>query len=118
MDLNLLKNDLRSFARERDWDQFHSPKNLCMAIESEAGELVEVFQWLKEEESMLNNISPAVLNDAKEEIADIFIYLIRLSDKLDIDIENAVNDKLKLNEIKYPVGLSKGNALKYNKRNG
>ena len=111
MDIKDIQNKLAVFAKERDWDQFHSPKNLAMALTSEVGELNELFQWLTEEQS--NNVD----NDAvRQEIADIIIYLLRLSDKLDIDIEEAVKEKIEINAKKYPVDLAKGNATKYSKR--
>lgn len=116
MDIAALQNQLREFAARRNWDQFHSPKNLSMALAGEAGELLDIFQWLKEEESMKENITPANLEKAKEEIADVFLYLIRLSDKLGIDLEEAAHAKLRKNEEKYPVDLAKDNALKYNRR--
>ena len=113
MDINKLKKIIRKFAEDRDWDKFHNPKNLVMALSSEVGELSDIFQWLNPEESekKLSNKNKEL---AKEEIADILIYLIRLSDKLDIDLENEVMEKIKKNSIKYPVELSKGNAIKYN----
>ena len=111
MDIKGLQNKLAVFAKERDWDQFHSPKNLVMALTSEVGELNELFQWLTEEQSKnLNN------DEVKQEIADIFIYLVRLSDKLDIDIEEAIKEKIEINAKKYPIDLAKGNAIKYTKR--
>ena len=117
MDINALRNQLREFAKERDWDQFHSPKNLSMALAAEAGELLDIFQWIKEEESLLENITPKNLEKAREEVADIFLYLIRVSDKLDINLEEAVELKINQNKKKYPIELSKGNAIKYNRRN-
>ena len=111
MDLNKLKRNLAEFSAERDWDQFHSPKNLVMALTGEVGELNELFQWLTEEQSKnLQN------EEIKNEIADIFIYIIRLADKLDIDIEEAVKKKMEINKNKYPIELSRGNSTKYNKR--
>ena len=111
MDIKGLQNKLAVFAKERDWDQFHSPKNLVMALTSEVGELNELFQWLTEEQSKnLNN------DEVKQEIADIFIYLVRLSDKLDIDIEEAIKEKIEISAKKYPIDLAKGNAIKYTKR--
>ena len=111
MDIKDIQAKLAKFAEQRDWDQFHSPKNLAMALTSEVGELNELFQWLTEEQS--NNVD----NDAvRQEIADIIIYLLRLSDKLDIDIEEAVKEKIEINAKKYPIDLAKGNAIKYNKR--
>jgi len=111
MNIKEIQDKLARFAEERDWNQFHSPKNLVMALTSEVGELNELFQWLTEEQS--NNVD----NDAvRQEIADIIIYLLRLSDKLDIDIEEAVKEKIEINAKKYPVDLAKGNATKYSKR--
>ena len=116
MDIDKIKNDLRKFAEERDWEQFHSPKNLTMALSGEVGELSEIFQWLSEEQSKKENINDEDLEKVREEVADILLYIIRLSDKLDIDLEHAVLDKLKINKEKYPIELSKGNATKYNRR--
>ena len=116
MDIDKIKNDLRKFAEDRDWEQFHSPKNLTMALSGEVGELTEIFQWLSEEQSKKENIADEDLEKVREEVADILLYIIRLSDKLDIDLEHAVLDKLKINKEKYPIQLSKGNATKYNRR--
>jgi NTP pyrophosphatase (non-canonical NTP hydrolase) len=110
--LEQIKTRLREFAAERDWEQFHSPKNLAMALIVEAAELVEHFQWLTEAQSQ--TLSPERLAEVGQEIADIQIYLIRLADKLDIDIEQAVSDKIKLNEKKYPAEKVRGKAVKYN----
>ena len=106
-----LTDAIDDFAKERDWEQFHSPKNLVMALTGEVGELNELFQWLKEDESVKINS-----DDVRQEIADVFIYILRLADKLDIDIEDAVKEKMIINAKKYPVVLAKGNATKYNKR--
>ena len=111
MNIKEIQEKLAKFAEERDWNQFHSPKNLVMALTSEVGELNDLFQWLTEEQS--NNVDN---DEIRQEIADIFIYLLRLSDKLDIDIEEAVREKIEINAKKYPVDLAKGNATKYNKR--
>ena len=110
--LEQIKHRLRDFAAERDWDQFHSPKNLAMALIVEAAELVEHFQWLTEEQSQ--TLPPEKLAEVEQEIADIQIYLIRLADKLGVDMEQAVNAKLKLNEKKYPAEKVRGSAAKYN----
>jgi NTP pyrophosphatase (non-canonical NTP hydrolase) len=111
LDIDELKGVLRRFADERDWDQFHSPKNLSMALSVEAAELLEHFQWLTEEQS------GQLPNDAKsrvaEEIADIQIYLVRLADKLGIDIDSAVQAKLEVNRRKYPADLVRGSSAKY-----
>ena len=111
MDIKEIQDKLAKFAEERDWDQFHSPKNLVMALTSEVGELNDLFQWLTEEQSKNSDT-----DEIRQELADIFIYLLRLADKLDIDIEDAVREKIEINAKKYPVDLAKGNAIKYNKR--
>ena len=111
-----IKKRVRVFAEERNWEQFHSPKNLTMALGGEIGELLEIFQWLKEEESTLSGISKMNLERVKEELADILIYLIRISDKLNIDLIEEANKKMDLNSEKYPVEESKNNAIKYNRR--
>jgi NTP pyrophosphatase (non-canonical NTP hydrolase) len=115
LEIKEIQNKLAKFAEERDWDQFHSPKNLAMALASEVGELNELFQWLTEEQSSIKDDS-AKTDEIRQEIADIFIYLLRLADKLDIDIEEAVREKIEINAKKYPIDLSKGNAIKYNRR--
>ena len=111
IDLNTLKLRLREFADSRDWNQFHSPKNLSMALGVEASEIVEHFQWLTEEQS--KNLPQSTLNEVATELADTLLYLIRLADKLDIDLLTAAQNKIELNEQKYPVDKSKGNAKKY-----
>jgi len=111
-----LKDKLRKFAEDRNWNQFHNPKNLAMALGGEVGELLDVFQWLKEEESNLDEISDKNLAKTKEELADIFLYLIRIADKLDIDLVKEAHNKIKTNQQKYPIESSKDNAIKYNRR--
>src|SRR5512141_2775067 len=103
MNLPEIQKMLRKFAEERDWDRFHSPKNLTMGLAAEAAELLEIFQWLTEEQSkeIVKNEQEMAL--VKEEVADVFIYLVRLADKLGIDIEEEVKKKMKVNEKKYPV---------------
>jgi NTP pyrophosphatase (non-canonical NTP hydrolase) len=110
-ELESLREQLRAFAAERDWDQFHSPKNLAMALSAEAGELLEVFQWLTDEQS--KRLSPESLAAADEEVADVLLYLIRLSDKLGIDPIAAAHRKLVANAEKYPADKARGNARKY-----
>lgn len=114
--MNELRDKLRAFADERDWDQFHTPKNLVMALSGEVGELTEIFQWLSNEESKKENLSESQLACIEEEIADIYLYLIRLADKLDIELNQAAIKKIEINAEKYPVSLAKSNAVKYNKR--
>jgi dCTP diphosphatase len=106
-----LKLRLREFADARDWNQFHTPKNLSMALTIEAAEILEHFQWLTEEQS--KNLSKDKLGEVETELADTLLYLIRLADKLDIDLLKAAESKIKLNEQKYPVDKAKGNAKKY-----
>ena len=102
---------IRNFAHRRDWDQFHSPKNLAMALSVEVAEIVEHFQWLTQAES--NNMDAAKLAAIKEEIADVMIYLTRLADRLGIDPVRAAEEKMRINEKKYPVDKVKGIAAKY-----
>lgn len=109
--LHDLKLRLREFAAERDWDQFHSPKNLSMALIAEAAELIEHFQWLTEAQSM--QLPPDKLDEVKHELADILLYLVRVADKLDIDLIEAAHNKIKLNEQKYPAKQVRGSAKKY-----
>lgn len=102
---------LREFARDRDWDQFHSPKNLAMALAAEVGELIEHFQWISESDSYKLDVSAKA--EVEHEIADVMLYLIRLADRLDIDVAAAVGKKLAINEAKYPKDLVRGSAKKY-----
>jgi NTP pyrophosphatase (non-canonical NTP hydrolase) len=102
---------LAEFARERDWDQFHSPKNLAMALAGEVGELLEHFQWLSEEQS--RGLAPAAREAVALELADVLLYLVRLSDQLGIDLSAAALRKIALNAEKYPAGQFRGSARKY-----
>lgn len=111
-ELDQLRDAIRQFADERDWDQFHSPKNLATALTVEAAELLEHFQWLKEEAS--KQLSPQKHAEVQAELADVFIYLIRLADKLNVDLIAAANEKIAANAKKYPIEKSKGSAKKYN----
>ena len=105
-----LRDRLRVFAADRNWDQFHNPKNLAMALIAEAGELVEPFQWLTEEQS--KHLDSKQLSHVQDEVADIFIYLVRLADKLGIDLFESANEKIDLNNERYPVSEAYGNAEK------
>ena len=111
-----LQERLEEVAEERDWNQVHSPKNRAMALAGEVGELLELFQWLSEEESKALVQDEAELARAREELADVFVYVLRLADKLDIDLIEAAQAKIALNAAKYPVELAKGNAVKYDRR--
>jgi len=110
-ELDGLRDQLRAFAAARDWDQFHSPKNLAMALSAEAGELLEIFQWLTEAQS--RSLSPEAQAAASDEIADVLLYLIRLSDKLGIDPVAAANRKIVANAAKYPADKARGSSRKY-----
>jgi len=111
--LENLRARLAAFAAERDWDQFHNPKNLAMALAGEAGELVEHFQWLSFEQAA--NLAPATREEVALECADVLLFLLRLCDKLGIDLGAAADRKLDLNAKKYPVEKSRGRATKYDK---
>jgi NTP pyrophosphatase (non-canonical NTP hydrolase) len=111
--LETLRIRLAQFAAERDWDQFHNPKNLAMAVAGEAGELVEHFQWLDFEQAQ--NLPRATRDEVALECADVLLFLLRLCDRLDIDLGAAAEKKLALNAKKYPVEKSRGRATKYNK---
>ena len=111
MDIESIQKQLSEFADERDWDQFHNPKNLAMALSVEASELVEIFQWLTPEQAEAI-MSTDEGEHVKEEIADVMIYLIRLADKLNVDLEDAVADKIIKNGEKYPIDTSKGSTTK------
>jgi len=111
MNIKNIQKQLADFADKRDWDQFHNPKNLAMALSVEASELVEIFQWLTPEQAKAI-MDSGESEHVKEEMADIMIYLIRMADKLNVDLENAVISKIAQNGEKYSVELSKGNANK------
>ena len=100
-EINDLKSEIRAFADARNWEQFHTPKNLSMAVAGEAGELVAEFQWLTAEESKRSNMSQEKLKDVELEIADVAIYLIRLADVLGVDISEVVREKLAINESRF-----------------
>jgi NTP pyrophosphatase (non-canonical NTP hydrolase) len=108
-----LQGQLRAFAAERDWEPFHTPKNLVMALAGEVGELTEIFQWLTPAESA------AVMSDeirggqVRDELADVFAYLLSVADALDVDLERALADKMVKNAAKYPVQAARGRASKY-----
>lgn len=106
-----LQQRLRDFAREREWEQFHTPKNLSMALTVEAGELQEIFQWLTEAQS--RQLNDTQRQQAKEELADVLLYLCRLADVLDIDLVAAAVAKIAINAGKYPVETARGNADKH-----
>jgi NTP pyrophosphatase (non-canonical NTP hydrolase) len=106
-----LRDALREFAAERDWDQFHSPRNLATALAVEAAELLEPFQWLSEERSRA--LPPGTRAAVEQEMADVLLYLVRLADKLGVDLERAALAKIVRNGEKYPVEKSRGSSRKY-----
>jgi NTP pyrophosphatase (non-canonical NTP hydrolase) len=110
-DIQALQSALRQFAQERDWAQFHSPKNLAAALTVEASELLEHFQWLTEDQS--RQLPDEKRAQVGSEIADVFLYLLQLSDALGIDPLQAARQKMAINAQKYPVALAKGNSTKY-----
>jgi len=109
--MNDLRDAIRVFIEDRDWEQFHSPKNLAMALSVEVSEVVEHFQWLTEEES--RNLPPEKLAEVREEVGDVMIYLTELAEKLGIDPLEAARAKLEINRRKYPADLVRGKASKY-----
>jgi len=115
MDIKRIQKIIKEFSDERNWEQFHNPKNLSMALSVEASELLEIFQWLDFEQA--NNLEKNKKEHAKQEIADIAVYLIRMCMKLDINLEDAIVEKMKLNEKKYPLIDEGGNKIEYGKKN-
>jgi dCTP diphosphatase len=112
-ELENLRRRIRTFASEREWEQFHHPKNLVMALGGEVGELTELFQWLTAQESVHAMEDLTLAEAVRDELADIFYYLIRLADVLDVDLPAALLAKLVKNENNYPIHKSRGNARKY-----
>jgi NTP pyrophosphatase (non-canonical NTP hydrolase) len=110
-ELSGLLAKLRAFSEARDWDQFHSPKNLACALSVEASELLEQFQWMKEDES--RKLSSEKLAAVESEVADVFCYLLMISEKLGVDLIKSANKKIELNESRYPIDKSKGKSCKY-----
>ena len=110
-ELERLRDQLREFAAARDWEQFHSPKNLAMALSAEAGELLEIFQWLTEAQS--RSLGPEAHAAASDEVADVLLYLIRLADQLGVDPIAAAKRKILANAEKYPVYKARGTSKKY-----
>lgn len=110
-DLRELRDALRHFAQERDWDRFHSPKNLAAALSVEAGELLEHFQWMGEDQS--RRVDADTKQALAHEMSDVLLYLVQLADKLDIDLLPAATAKMQLNATKYPIEKQKGGIRAY-----
>ena len=113
MGISSLQTMLADFAEDRDWEQFHNPKNLVMALSGEVGELAAEFQWLTPEQAVQVMDDPEHAAAVSQELADVFSYLRRLADVLSVDLEEALREKVALNAERYPVEQSLGNALKY-----
>ena len=112
-DIKAILERIRVFGAERDWQQFHSPKNISMALSVEASELLEHFQWMTQDQS--RNIDAEKKQEVADEVADVFLYLLRMCDQLDINLIDAANQKIDKNALKYPVEKSKGVATKYDR---
>ena len=110
-DLGSIRALVRTFVDERDWDQFHTPKNLASALSVEAAELLEQFQWLRE--GRHDELGDAKLDAVRHEMADVLVYLVRLADKLDVDLYDAVIEKMAINRAKYPAERVRGDVRKY-----
>ena len=113
IDTPSLLKEIEEFVTERDWDQFHSVKNLSMALSVEASELVEIFQWMSEENSNRIESDPETIQKVRDELADILFYLLRIAHKTDTDLEKALLEKLEKNQKKYPVEKARGISKKY-----
>lgn len=113
--MNDLQRELRNFAEQRNWQPFHTPKNLVMALTGEVGELAELFQWLTPEESSAVMERPEQADRVREEVADVFAYLLQIADALDIDLIASLRTKMRWNEQKYPAEQARGRAVKYDR---
>jgi dCTP diphosphatase len=113
IDLVKLNREIEAFVADRDWDQFHSVKNLAMALTVEASELQEIFQWMREEDSNRVAADDKLRARVSDELADVFVYLLRIAAKTGVDLETAVRTKMEKNADKYPVELARGNSRKY-----
>jgi NTP pyrophosphatase (non-canonical NTP hydrolase) len=114
-DIDTLRDRLRAFTQERDWEQFHQPKNLLLALVGEVGEVAELLQWLEPSEIKKWISTPENMQATSDELADVFAYLLQLADSLKIDLAVALNAKIDSNEAKYPVDLARGRSTKYDR---
>lgn len=114
MNVETIKQLLREFAKEREWEKFHNPKNLAMALVCESGELLEIFCWLTEMEANNLHTDATSKKHVAHELADILLYAVRLSDLMQINLTEAIMEKIEINRKKYPVSLVKGSSKKYN----
>lgn len=113
IDIDKMQEKIRQIVAERDWEKFHNPKNLSMSLLLEASELMEIFQWLNEKESYEIRNNPEKMDEIRDELADVFFWVIRIADHFKIDLDQAFWNKMKKNEAKYPVHLAKGVSTKY-----
>jgi NTP pyrophosphatase (non-canonical NTP hydrolase) len=109
-DLSTLRSRVKAFAAERNWERFHDPKNLVMALTSEVGELTELFQWLTPQEGVEAMRDPKRGEAIRDEMADVLYYVLRLSDVLDVDLERALSEKLEKNKARYPAVITRGSV--------
>lgn len=114
MNMQNIQNIIKDFSKQRDWDQFHNPKNIAMALSVETAELVEIFQWLEPAQAL--SLDESKQEHLKEEVADIAVYLLRICMAYDINLEEAIISKMKKNEIKYPLVDKDGNKISYGKK--
>lgn len=114
LDVPAIQAHMREFVRDREWERFHNPKNLVMALSGEAGELTELFQWLDEKQSAAIMSDPDTAEAVRDEMADVMVYLIRLADVLGVDLGAAIEAKMVKNAAKYPAEECRGSARKYN----
>jgi len=115
MDMVKIENVIKDFSKQRNWDQFHNPKNIAMALSVETAELVEIFQWLDHKEAL--SLDESKQEHLREEVADIAVYLLRICMSYDINLEEAILSKMKKNETKYPLFDKEGNKIEYGKKN-
>jgi len=117
IDIDKLKSTLADFVKVRDWEKFHNPKNLVMALAAEAGELLEIFQWMSEKDSLKSYKSAVIKEKTSHELADIMFYLVHIACSMNINLSEALQDKLLINNMKYPVDRVQGSAKKYSEYN-
>lgn len=115
LSLEEIRQMQEAFCNERDWEKFHTPRNLLLALVGEVGELAEVFQWKGEVSVGVPELSPEEKQDLKEELSDVLLYLIRLADRCDVDLSKAVLEKVAKNAAKYPPEKCKGSSKKYDR---
>ncbi len=116
IDIRELQKEIREFVQERDWEPYHTPKNLAIALSVEVSELLEIFQWMSEAEQAALPDNEKLMAEIKDEFADSMIYLLRFADVLDLDVDQAIKAKIAKNHAKYPVETARGTFVKYSKQ--